>query len=96
MTANFLKPCKTADVHKICIHAFSSVRNFYHYFSGLKLLKSHGGIGYSDKKDANYLNNGLWPSVFNLAAKAVISANATCGVRHREEYCVLSESIKDR
>jgi len=57
------------------------------------LLKSHGGIGYSDKKDAN---NGLWPAVFNLAAKAVISANATCGVRHREEYCILSENIKDR
>ncbi|KAL1491007.1 hypothetical protein ABEB36_011669 [Hypothenemus hampei] len=37
---------------------------------------------------------GLWPSVFNLATKAVISANATCGTRGREEFCKLSETIK--
>lgn len=33
---------------------------------------------------------GLWPSVFNVAAKALVSANATCGSAGREEFCRLS------
>lgn len=34
---------------------------------------------------------GLWPSVFNLATKALITVNATCGEGGREEFCRMSE-----
>ncbi|XP_066263051.1 laminin subunit alpha lam-3 isoform X1 [Euwallacea similis] len=62
----------------------------------LKFLKNHRGIG-SFRRNINSSNVGLWPSVFNLATKAVISANATCGARAREEFCKLSnESSKGR
>lgn len=30
---------------------------------------------------------GLWPPIFNIAAKAVLYANATCGQPTREEFC---------
>lgn len=30
---------------------------------------------------------GLWPPVFNVAPKATLHANATCGQHTREEYC---------
>uniref|UniRef100_A0A182W9X7 Laminin N-terminal domain-containing protein n=1 Tax=Anopheles minimus TaxID=112268 RepID=A0A182W9X7_9DIPT len=31
--------------------------------------------------------SGLWPSFFNVALRATISVNATCGQSGREEYC---------
>nr|XP_022919111.1 laminin subunit alpha-1 isoform X1 [Onthophagus taurus] len=34
---------------------------------------------------------GLWPKVFNVATKALISVNATCGEGGREEFCRMSE-----
>lgn len=43
-----------------------------------------------------FINGGLWPSEFNLATKAVISANATCGERGKEEFCKLHEAGKGR
>uniref|UniRef100_A0A182NLL4 Laminin N-terminal domain-containing protein n=1 Tax=Anopheles dirus TaxID=7168 RepID=A0A182NLL4_9DIPT len=33
--------------------------------------------------------SGLWPSFFNVALRATISVNATCGQTGREEYCRL-------
>lgn len=30
---------------------------------------------------------GLWPPVVNVASKAMLHANATCGQNHREDYC---------
>lgn len=30
---------------------------------------------------------GLWPPIFNIAPKAVLYANATCGQSMREEFC---------
>lgn len=39
---------------------------------------------------------GLWPSVFNLATKALISVNATCGEGGREEFCRFSEGARGR
>lgn len=30
---------------------------------------------------------GLWPPIFNIAPKAVLYANATCGQVTREEFC---------
>ncbi|KAH0999181.1 hypothetical protein HUJ05_003249, partial [Dendroctonus ponderosae] len=62
----------------------------------LKFLKNHRGIGNNVRRNANSSNVGLWPSVFNLATKAVISANATCGVHGREEFCRLTETAKGR
>ncbi|KYB27445.1 Laminin subunit alpha-1-like Protein [Tribolium castaneum] len=41
-------------------------------------------------------NFGLWPSSFNLATKAIISANATCGENGREEFCRMLEGGKGR
>lgn len=35
---------------------------------------------------------GLWPSVFNLATKALIMANATCGERGKEEFCRIMDN----
>lgn len=35
----------------------------------------------------NVANGVLWPQVFNIAAKAILHANATCGQHGREEYC---------
>uniref|UniRef100_A0A182YPN4 Laminin N-terminal domain-containing protein n=1 Tax=Anopheles stephensi TaxID=30069 RepID=A0A182YPN4_ANOST len=34
--------------------------------------------------------SGLWPSFFNVALRATISVNATCGQTGREEYCRLT------
>lgn len=39
---------------------------------------------------------GLWPSVFNVATKASITTNATCGERGREEFCRLADHGKGR
>nr|XP_023028946.1 laminin subunit alpha-2-like [Leptinotarsa decemlineata] len=61
----------------------------------LKFLKSHrGGIGAHHRRNA--ASAGLWPSVFNLATKAVIFANATCGQDGREEFCRMAEGGKGR
>ena len=39
---------------------------------------------------------GMWPSFQNLALKAVISENATCGQHGKEEYCRLTDTSKGR
>ena len=36
---------------------------------------------------------GLFPNIFNLATNSVITATATCGETHREEYCKLVEHV---
>uniref|UniRef100_A0A6P7H6N5 Laminin subunit alpha-1-like n=2 Tax=Diabrotica TaxID=50385 RepID=A0A6P7H6N5_DIAVI len=62
----------------------------------LKFLKSHrGGIGSHPPRRSTPLA-GLWPSVFNLATKAAITANATCGERGREEFCRIADNGKGR
>lgn len=33
---------------------------------------------------------GLWPPVVNVAPKATVTVNATCGQVGREEYCKMS------
>ncbi|XP_060517066.1 laminin subunit alpha-1 [Cylas formicarius] len=65
------------------------------FFSALKFLKNNRGIGNNVRRNTAS-NTGLWPSVFNLATKAVISANATCGISGREEFCRLSDTGKTR
>ncbi|XP_018564888.1 laminin subunit alpha-1-like [Anoplophora glabripennis] len=60
----------------------------------LKFLKTHRGIGTTRRNASS--NTGLWPSVFNLAAKADIFANATCGQRGREEFCRMTDNGKGR
>uniref|UniRef100_A0A182F609 Laminin N-terminal domain-containing protein n=1 Tax=Anopheles albimanus TaxID=7167 RepID=A0A182F609_ANOAL len=36
--------------------------------------------------------SGLWPQFFNVALRATISVNATCGQTGREEYCRITEA----
>lgn len=33
------------------------------------------------------IETGLWPPVVNVAPRAILHANATCGQMHREEFC---------
>ncbi|XP_059617833.1 laminin subunit alpha lam-3 [Phlebotomus argentipes] len=42
--------------------------------------------------DESSQSGGLWPSVFNVALKASIAVNATCGQNGREEYCKLVDA----
>ena len=39
------------------------------------------------------LFSGLYPSVVNLASRAVITANATCGQNGAVKYCKLVEHV---
>lgn len=41
----------------------------------------------SDNNDDDKIDIGLWPPVFNVAPKAILHANATCGQYSREEFC---------
>lgn len=59
-------------------------------------MKNHHNIGNDHLLGNDNLDSGLWPSVFNLATKAVITANATCGERGREEFCRMSDNGKAR
>ncbi|KAK4880835.1 hypothetical protein RN001_008981 [Aquatica leii] len=61
----------------------------------LKYLLQGIGNGYKSGSQT-FENNGLWPSVFNLATKALISVNATCGEGGREEFCRMSENGRGR
>lgn len=64
---------------------------FFILFSALKY------IGYGYGNDGQYSENvGLWPSAFNVATKALISVNATCGEGGREEFCRISEGIRGK
>ncbi len=36
-------------------------------------------------------SKGLFPSIFNLASHAEVTANATCGQHRAETYCTLAE-----
>ncbi|CAL1543632.1 unnamed protein product [Lymnaea stagnalis] len=47
-------------------------------------------LGQGEQEDLN----GLFPLVFNLAAKAKISANATCGESKPELFCKLVEHVR--
>lgn len=37
-------------------------------------------------------NVGAFPGIFNVALKAAITANATCGERIREKYCKIIDA----
>ena len=55
---------------------------------------------FTDSSGGNNGNNGsgvgLFPSVFNLATRATIRANATCGSTGPEVYCKLVEHVQMR
>ncbi|KAK9712224.1 Laminin N-terminal (Domain VI) [Popillia japonica] len=79
------------DSSRLVIKNASYLRPF-----GLKSMR-HRGIGVNFlSKSGTTSNTGLWPAVFNVATKSVISVNATCGEGGREEYCRMSESSKGR
>lgn len=63
-------------------------------FSVSKFLKNHQ-ISSEDRLNNNVIS-GLWPSVFNLATKAAITTNSTCGENGMEEFCRMSDSGKFR
>lgn len=54
----------------------------------MKFLK---GIGVNVNNRQMNSHVGLWPPVLNLATKALISTNATCGEGGREEFCRLQD-----
>ena len=66
-----------------------------HLFTALRLLNSH-----SDSQTLfNTAGNGdgsgsagLFPQLFNVATRASITVNATCGQNGREEYCKLVDA----
>lgn len=62
---------------------------------GFRHLHGIGG-GPSTRSVAAEGGAGLWPSVFNLATKALIKANATCGERGREEFCRMTEGAGNK
>lgn len=42
----------------------------------------------ADNRDVEEtIETGLWPPVVNVAPRAILHANATCGHNHREEFC---------
>lgn len=56
------------------------------------LLADPGGINSGN----NGNGVGLFPSVFNLATRAAITVNATCGSAGLEVYCKLVEHVQMR
>lgn len=67
--------------------ATSQIIDYYSvsYSAGVRLLA--GGFPRSDAGGA-----GLWPPIVNVAPKARVSVNATCGQAGREEYCKMSDA----
>lgn len=41
----------------------------------------------NNKDDEETIEIGLWPPVVNVAPRAILHANGTCGQNHREEFC---------
>lgn len=46
--------------------------------------------------DEMIFNGGLWPPIFNAASKAILHANATCGMHSREEFCHMTDAHPQR
>lgn len=64
----------------------------FHFIPALRFLK---GISNNFIKTTPYNGNGnvgAWPGIFNVALKAAISANATCGEKGRERYCKIIDA----
>ena len=65
---------------------------FFFNIAALKFMKAHEvGAGFELGMRTTDIS-GLWPSVFNVAAKSLIKVNATCGESGREEFCRMSET----
>lgn len=47
-----------------------------------------GARGGSDTE----FSGGLWPPIFNAAPKAILHANATCGLQSREKFCHMTDA----
>jgi hypothetical protein len=69
-------------------------------YEALQLGNSYRFWYFPDSGGGNNGNNaggvGLFPSVFNLATRATITANATCGSTGPEVYCKLVEHVQMR
>lgn len=57
----------------------------------LRLLNSHSDSQMGQQDPLNS-GGGLFPQLFNVATRASISVNATCGQSGREEYCKLVDA----
>ncbi|XP_072763928.1 laminin subunit alpha-1 isoform X2 [Anoplolepis gracilipes] len=71
----------------LCLNAVQAARGFRH-----SLKQAPRGL-YSHRSvlSKNLKNGGLFPSTFNVAAKADIFVNATCGEEGPETFCKPSE-----
>lgn len=59
-----------------------------------KILVPRGTYHHRSVLNKNLKNGGLFPSTFNVAAKADIFVNATCGEEGPETFCKPSESSR--
>ncbi|EAT47380.1 AAEL001493-PA [Aedes aegypti] len=62
----------------------------------LKLLSGLTSSSAVDYDHGFQKPTGLWPSFFNVAMRATISVNATCGQHGKEEYCRLQDPHRSR
>ncbi|XP_037819776.1 laminin subunit alpha-1-like [Lucilia sericata] len=60
--------------------------------NALRLLNSHSDSLTSSSLDNSHQEGGLFPQLFNVATRASITVNATCGQNGREEYCKLVDA----
>lgn len=81
------------------------VRIYPHHLKRYEKVVIPNGCTYYPFSRKNKLNTfifnvfaevGLFPVVFNLAARARITTNATCGEREPETYCRLVEHVRRR
>ncbi|XP_055635054.1 laminin subunit alpha-1 isoform X2 [Toxorhynchites rutilus septentrionalis] len=67
-----------------------------HSKNDLKLLSGLTSSSATDLEHGFQKATGLWPSFFNVALRATMSVNATCGQHGKEEYCRLQDSQRSR
>uniref|UniRef100_T1GIE2 Laminin N-terminal domain-containing protein n=1 Tax=Megaselia scalaris TaxID=36166 RepID=T1GIE2_MEGSC len=57
----------------------------------VSIMKSSDSI--SRLRHLKTINNGVYPPLFNIAPRASITVNATCGSNGHEEYCRLGDAF---
>lgn len=82
-----------SEIIKI-ISDFFSAQKFARLHEAIRLGGS-GNTGGKTQRHSDTRQNGLWPSIFNIATYARITANATCGttINGREEFCRLAVEL---
>lgn len=69
------------------------MENLRFALTALRLLNSQQA---DDISAGNEVTGGLYPPLFNVAPRATITVNATCGQNGAEEYCKLVDAYPHR